>query len=421
MNCNCCRQAATLLCVCRRPGIYFCEGCFQVHKQRLADFTHVTYPHPFKPDPEAKALILQKIQKILASCENSQQDLYEKLYRTTEVITRIAREQHKILEDLSKNFEEKCNFLSVFIEDLKNLYVNIEKITVLEVKPFFTPIESALQSSKSAESFLSTWSIPQVSCSVPSFNDLIVYIPSNIYESLDSYNFSVSLDDSRFYVKFPSLPISIFQSENINKTSRFLKVSEKSILVTGGESSMGLSYEVNLESFCIEMHSLLGFKRKNHAMAWIDGKPAVIGGEGQLGELKEVEILEFNEWKKLPFSLKKHRSGHTACTSAGKTFIIGGSQTDIEYFDGESWKELEISLGGLQSFPASFNNGNLILFAGSNGGIIYWNLEKSLGVRSLIQNNSDFSNPHISFSVQDNKYTFFDAVSNKLVKFRVLF
>ena len=75
-----------------------------------------------------------------------------------------------------------------------------------------------------------------------------------------------------------------------------MPISPDSVLITGGRNSMGLTYEINLKNIGIQHDPILEIKRANHAMAWIDGFPAVIGGENDEGiKINSVELLKGNK------------------------------------------------------------------------------------------------------------------------------
>ena len=185
---------------------------------------------------------------------------------------------------------------------------------------------------------------------------------------------------------------------------------------------MGLAYVFDIEKLTLEHYPVMEIGRKNHAMAWIDGRPAVLGGEDSRRKtIKGVEVLEFNRWVKKPSMIEK-RSGHTACTTQKLTFVVGGNNSrTVEVFDNKVWSMLNIEFPSPRSYPAIFNNGNLIFFVGNNGGIAYYNYSLMQSQHCPIDDNWDMDCSHSTIRYGGSAYKIFGVDCEEQLKYSVVF
>jgi Kelch motif len=400
--CAYCPHPALAICDCRRPGVILCNEHIAHHKSKLPTLRHVLRDYPLVPDPNAKRIIIDKLTVLKQDCERQMQELQANGERIKETVNKVFNQQVEILRNIYNKVDEKSTLLRTFLVDLNSIINFVDAFTEFTPKAFCTPLEHALKSETGAEAIAHGWKGPQVVFTMPDFDDFVVYLPSNIYQSISSYNYAVTLSDEKLYFKFPKSRQEIINS-NFDKSSRCLKVSEDTVLITGGAKSMGLSYSINLKRFSVEHYPLLGIKRKNHAMAWIDNLPAVIGGQNASGRgIDNVEVLESNKWIRKA-SIKRERFNFTACNYGNKLYIIGGIQNNrncentIEVYYNNIWTILDtLPEARIYDVPAVYNNGNLILLLGNNGGVGIYNLDTAKYF-SRLQNTENYL-----FSTQNN-------------------
>ena len=105
-----------------------------------------------------------------------------------------------------------------------------------------------------------------------------------------------------------------------------------------------------------------------HAMAWIDGNPAVIGGQNRKTALNSVEVFRNNEWIGIA-PLNIPRASSTAITIQNITWVVGGYNVEllnsIEKYQEQRWVIVEIALPIPLNCPGVCGLGNnLQIFGG---------------------------------------------------------
>jgi hypothetical protein len=133
-----------------------------------------------------------------------------------------------------------------------------------------------------------------------------------------------------------------------NWTSRSLQIGKDFLLFTGGNSSYNSVFVLDVNDGELKEIAKLHHARDMHAMAWIDGKVAVIGGcDGDQKALTSVEVFDSNSWTSVS-PLNSARYGHSATFHLGFTWVFGGANgknspvQTVEVFKNNIWKELKV-------------------------------------------------------------------------------
>ena len=130
----------------------------------------------------------------------------------------------------------------------------------------------------------------------------------------------------------------------LNWKGRSLQVSPDKILLTGGSVHNAQTLLINTSTH--EIHELgpLQAGRELHAMAWIDNKPAVLGGiDSNNWPLGSVEVFAKGCWEKAK-SMNSRRYGLSACTVKNSVWVFGGAESkangivNIEFYQEGSWR-----------------------------------------------------------------------------------
>jgi hypothetical protein len=133
-----------------------------------------------------------------------------------------------------------------------------------------------------------------------------------------------------------------------------LQVSKTQILMTGGTGKYKQVLMLDTVKHKTVPMCPLAEGRELHAMTWIDGYPAVIGGyDEHHAVLDSVEVLqntpEGHAWVKKA-DLKHRRYGHSACSLADRAWVIGGAVSNtepvllVEEYHNEQWTVLQVTL-----------------------------------------------------------------------------
>lgn len=151
--------------------------------------------------------------------------------------------------------------------------------------------------------------------------------------------------------------------------SRSLQVSNEQILVTGGSSNPTQVILVNVNTFEIQEVCNLIEGRELHAMAWVDNKPAVIGGILNDLALSTVEVLSTNSWE-ISQPLTKKRYGLSAITIQNTVWVFGGAESkfsgvlEIEVYSQGNWQIIQQKLPWSIVGIGLVNIGNQVLLLG---------------------------------------------------------
>ena len=150
MICSLCNKEASIICLCRRPGIYLCLDHHNSHNANLPDFNHVFYAYPISPNSQAKELIQENINKIIKDCRINMQTLFEKREEFVIMMNDVRINIDRVIDKFAEEFNEKQNYLDCFIEDMQTLLEYVDGIHTIEAKHAFSPLENALLSTESA-------------------------------------------------------------------------------------------------------------------------------------------------------------------------------------------------------------------------------------------------------------------------------
>ncbi|OMJ87812.1 hypothetical protein SteCoe_10373 [Stentor coeruleus] len=438
MECTVCRKPASYICRCRRPAAYFCHRDLEVHK-KLYDYPiHKDSSYPILASQESKNILLEHIKKLCEACQNQIETLNLKTVELTEY---LANNLHELLENLAKCCDQKVAKLDGFIQDMKYLSDYIKEINTIDVKDFYTPLENALLKVGNAEKFVSKLEGPSIIYPKLQTNNLFKMIPSNVYHLIGNYNFSVHLSNSCIQYMHPGEEIKTIPCEYLSDTSRALRVGENSIIITGGDNIPQCALLFNLKKKFIDNLSLLEKPRKNHAMAWIGNKPAVLGGENPNhykhghDAYKSVEIFESNRWVYFN-SMCKARNKLTACNYLDKVYVVGGVDNrnqhvnGIEVLEGDTWREVfvEFPYHLNVAIPVVFLHSNLVLLLGNKGGIIFFDLPNSSSSSTIESGTNALSfkellneNSHNHAFIKKGVYTLLNKESGLTDKYGVFF
>ena len=137
-----------------------------------------------------------------------------------------------------------------------------------------------------------------------------------------------------------NIPVS---DRRLNWKGRSLQVADDKILLTGGSAINTQTLLINTVTQEIQELGHLLEGRELHAMAWIDNKPAVLGGiDSNDGPLGSVEVFTKGCWEKAR-SMNKQRYGLSACTAKNSVWVFGGAESrdigvlDIEVYCEGAW------------------------------------------------------------------------------------
>ncbi|OMJ65183.1 hypothetical protein SteCoe_38895 [Stentor coeruleus] len=111
-------------------------------------------------------------------------------------------------------------------------------------------------------------------------------------------------------------------------------------------------------------------KRKWHAMTWIDGFPAVLGGYDGEELLNVVEVYKNGNWERYP-SLTSIKSSLSAISYYSKVYAIGGffkkNLNSIEKYENGKWELLFVKISSNLTCTGLFASGiYIIIFGGLN-------------------------------------------------------
>ena len=170
-------------------------------------------------------------------------------------------------------------------------------------------------------------------------NDNPSVISSNLSD-LFRYS-SISGDFSS--VSSISLDNAPLSNPQLNWKGRSLQVSHDKILLTGGSHYNTQTLIINTLTREVQVLPPLQEGRELHAMAWIDHKPAVLGGlSSHNWPLGSVEVFAKGCWEKAkPMNSKRY--GLSACTVKDSVWVFGGAESrgtgiaNIEYYGKGTW------------------------------------------------------------------------------------
>ena len=282
-----------------------------------------------------------------------------------EVLTEVKGELHVKQKKIAHWEENIDSILSKKSNDLKQLEkiksfcseeLSQQHLDEIKTNRFHQPlINSSLDEEKSKNLFL------DIDKSLLS-SDLLIGL-----SSLTTY-----LSTSGDFLNETTLVIDgrNLQNDRLNWRSRILQVSENEIMITGGTNTGNRVLLLNLLSQDLEDLINLTHYRNLHAMAWLDNKPAVIGGSGSNNEaLNHVEVFTKEGWKESkPLNIKRY--GLSACTLQNTVWVAGGAEdpktgvSEIEVYKNNKWQIIEAKLPNHLMGIGMVNLGDKIILLG---------------------------------------------------------
>ena len=157
-------------------------------------------------------------------------------------------------------------------------------------------------------------------------------------------------------------------------------------------------------------------------MCWIDGRPAVIGGNSRYNKaLNDVEVIDFNKWIRKP-SMVHPRAGHTACNYLSKAFVIGGNEkNNIEVYENNQWKEINLYFSyNVTRIPGIVNNNKLILLLGNNQEYDVYDLASFEAIKGLKNEENIIKNSQNHYFVKSGKYKLVDNQGELTYKYSII-
>lgn len=249
----------------------------------------------------------------------------------------------------------------------KNLYRDSQNSRNKQ-KKFYCPIENALISEK-INDFIKKFSLPRLKCNeIPK---LFVYTPSSFIHALLNYSYNTLSFSQENTIEIEPLSKK-FKNNKFSWSSKCLFVDKDRLLITGGFSPCTQNCVVlNVSTKSVFDISKLNCARKYHAMTWINGFPAVIGGENETSSIKSVEIFNNNSWEFFP-DLNVKRDSHTAIRHWNNSFVFGGysngiKTNSIEMWNDGKWTELILRLTcPMSNIGLVCLDNDILIFGGNN-------------------------------------------------------
>lgn len=163
----------------------------------------------------------------------------------------------------------------------------------------------------------------------------------------NTYDFPAT--DKRVTIYDKTLAATEIPYPDFNQACRCLYLGNSTILITGGIYNPTLACRVSIDTQKITLLPPLKIPRKWTAMAFIENKPAVIGGapSNSLEGMTSVELFE-EEWTEgAPINIP--RNSHSAARNEEITYIFGGyhintSHDTVEKYMNGEWIVLNAKL-----------------------------------------------------------------------------
>lgn len=288
-----------------------------------------------KVNENTRSMLIAKIRHLQHETSETLKNLsyeYSNIYRA------IKMNEANVQRTLTK-FLDYCESCVQFISTLPQYFTP---------KQFHTPLESLLaKPNPSFESIKGPELVLQ-----DSYTEPIRVCTSTIAHVLNNYNWHLTLEDDKIFIIGPSFTYNYKDfKQDIDITTRYMIVSDSKLLVAGGMVWKDFSAYIDIKENKARIFKKLKVPRYKHAMAWLNGYPAVFGGVSETGEcLSTVEVLDNTEWK-MHSKLNSARCNLTAVSSLNTVYIIGGT-SDYEGFNmynniekwENGWVYLSISL-----------------------------------------------------------------------------
>lgn len=373
-KCYLCNAQAEYVCFCRFPITLICNDHIQEHESCPIGI-HDLKNYPMLINEKSRELILNRINELIEDNKKIQNDIKEKGEREFAKI-------YDMLNEISEKFNDiiykKLEILQNQLTEMNTLHTKISSLQSISPKSFFCPFEKSLLDPIYMESLISSTS--SYSCKFKTINleKLISLTPSNLFSSLSQFSFLADLQDNLIRIKSKESPLIFNIDVNLPSSSRLFKLSSSSVLITGGANFDRLAFELDFKDSKKINLPVLNFPRQEHAMAWVDNMPAVLGGTDGVKALDSVEVFSGFKWEVVA-AMKRQRLGLVATNHLDMVFVVGGHQS-LEFYSNKTWKEIHIA-PSIQIYPKSlfYSNNNLIVLGLNKSYSIEVNFESSEG------------------------------------------
>lgn len=360
MKCSYCLNDAEYSCKCTYNLSYMCskhlenhykiKGNHEMNQIRVKNIL-INY--------EMKENLVDRIQLLKVKAKL---DLSETISHTNNAITKISNDLRKFTKYM-RGFMKSCDDTINYIEELHGK---------VHEKEFYSPLESILI--KQESEILNTIHGPEINLS-PFNQKIIECTPSSFPHCLFQYCSKALSFSSKKEIIYKDDKSETKITTNFDWAGRLFTLGRDLAIFTGGEPASNSVNVINLKSQIVYSLSPMQQKRKWHAMAWIDGYPAVIGGHDEVKCLDVVEVYKNGDWEKYPpLTSKKDSCSAISCLS--KVYVFGGhiSYGDsskrlegIERYENGSWDVLFVKLFSSMTSLGLFASGTYIIIFGGIG------------------------------------------------------
>lgn len=352
-TCFLCSKNAEFVCKCFKGPCYMCP----LH---VSDHLRLNSDHNVKQiglgnglfNPEIKLKLIRRIIEIKSKTKSN---IDIALNYTTSIIS-------KIMEKFSQFNKNMIGFIESCDEAIKYITNMSDEIAV---KKYYIPLESFLMGQ--SPELINRISEPRINL-IPFEENFIEYSASAFPMCLFEYCSNATALLSETKIIYNNGTYERKKKLNNNPDGRLLSVQENLVMYTGSCILSNNTFIIDLSSGIINKLPSLNKRRLKHAMTWIDGYPAVIGGKNNKDSIADVEVFKDNCWMNYP-SLNIMRSNFSAASVFSKVFVFGGiclnnPLSNIEMFENRCWNVLPIELvSPLTSFGVVIS-GNKVLICG---------------------------------------------------------
>ena len=342
--CSHCDAKANYSCLCTDPRTFICKQHINFHECIPGDhYLKNLAPRFKKVDPSSKKTLVEKIQAIRLEAKS------QKLS-----ITNYSLEMMRKLNSQAKS---SINRLNNFIQTCEDVIKQICSIIVIPLKTTYTPLESMLLSSSSSNWISGEISGPTIF--IPTPNVAISYSPSNFPSILYNYSdYTIDCSEKSLHIDYVGNTSPKTVSHNLSNAC-CLNVGNGKVILCAGREAYYLNIYNHSDESSITKIPPMNYARFNHTMTWIEGCPAVIGGNNGTSNITEVEILKDNKWINIsPINLGKDCM--TSTCSHKNAWVIGDiPDTDaniksIEAYSDRKWKIVDFILPTLDCHVGLF-------------------------------------------------------------------
>lgn len=381
--CFICREPATFACSCRFPMTFICD-IHKIDHENTPSALHEFKVYPFQVNPLSKGMILEKLDQMIESNKILQKEINENAERK---FTEIYNLLNELPERFRSLVDEKIDFLEKQLKELKDIQSFVESLAIITAKNFFTPLEKAMIEPDFMLDLVNLISPAEVIFKKIRLERILTVIPSNLSHIFSHYNYLTDLQEGAIRLKSPDDEKLSKISLGLQESSKILKVSQSSLLITGGEDREKLAFQLDFKSLQRFNVPILNLSRKFHAMAWIDGLPAVIGGNDGMVDMDSVEVLNGNKWEIRREGMKNRRKQFVVTNHFEKVFVAGGGPNAEVYSQG-TWEEIVINSPLEEGHLAMFySNQRLLLFGGRKPVCIAVDVEGKTGILGKLDDN----------------------------------